>query len=102
MQINDIVAIEMTYAEQESYTDENGYYAVRTVGTRTETVVDRITAIYDNGSMFGARCHHVQADQVSPATDEQRAELLKIEADCAQMLANGDRLMSALVEPEYL
>ncbi|MFA6700925.1 MAG: hypothetical protein WCS28_12255 [Thiomicrospira sp.] len=101
LKIGDTVSVKMTYSKTE-LVSVNGVLKTKKTGEFVKHVADEIVAIYDNGFVFCNRCHFVSSDDIIPANEQQVNDLAAKKNRVIDMLNNGDKLMSTLVEPEFI
>jgi len=91
LQKRQIVNVEMTYYNSQ------GEITKRNVADRIEKLEMNLDC-----DVWTERCHLVGEDQISEATPEQIRLVEKEDSDAIEMLKQGDRLMNALQEPEFI
>jgi len=65
-------------------------------------IADVIVDVNQAHGVWTERCHLVGEDQIYPATPESADEIKKYMRGGEEMLTAGDRLMAALIEPEFI
>lgn len=99
----DYVSIDFHHQVREGFTNEDGVFDVRVIGSEVVTVCDMIKKLNGRGeTIFCVDSGLVEIANISTATDDQINEFKNRKLKSIAMLEAGELLLNSIKEPEYI